>query len=120
MHLLSISLASRQLYDGETVDKQLNMKDADSLQHMAEKGITRMQDGKAMLNRGFKADDQGNVYTRNYGQGRLASLAIPTGVAINSGLGLLTPFGGAEGYAAALPSADDPTKTQNVLVRDCP
>ena len=50
-------------------------------------------------------------------QGTTGSLAIPTGVAINSGLGLLTPFGGAEGYAAALPSEEDPTKTQNVLVR---
>ena len=59
----------KTVVDGERVDKQLNMKDADSLKHMAEKGITRMQDGKAMLNRGFKADDQGNVYTRNYGQG---------------------------------------------------
>ena len=29
---------------------------------------------------------------------------MPTGVAINSGLGLLTPFGGAEGYKAALPA----------------
>ena len=101
--------------DGELVDKQLSMRDPASLQHMAEKGITRMQDDKPVLNRGFKADDKGNVYTRNYGQGRLASLAIPTGVAINSGLGLLTPFGGAEGYMAALPSKEDPTKTQNVL-----
>ena len=30
------------------------------------------------------------------------ALAIPTGVAINSGLGLLTPFGGYEGYKAAM------------------
>ena len=27
----------------------------------------------------------------------------------------MTPFGGAEGYKAALPSEEDPTKTQNVL-----
>ena len=43
------------------------------------------------------------------------ALAIPTGVAINSGLGLLTPFGGYEGYKAAIPSEEDPTKTGNVV-----
>ena len=44
------------------------------------------------------------------------SLAIPTGIAINSGLGLLTPFGGAEGYKAAIPDEDDPTKSANVAL----
>ena len=52
---------------------------------------------------------------RNFEPGHLATLAIPGGIAINSGLGLLTPFGGAEGYKAANPSQDDPTKTNNVL-----
>ena len=46
----------------------------------------------------------------------IQSLAIPTGVAINSGLGLLTPFGGAEGYKAAIPSEEDPSKTENILL----
>ena len=45
----------------------------------------------------------------------IQALAIPTGIAINSGLGLLTPFGGAEGYKAALPSEEDPSKTSNVI-----
>ena len=47
--------------------------------------------------------------------GHLAALGIPTGIAINTGLGLLTPFGGAEGYKAALPSEEDPSKTSNVV-----
>ena len=47
--------------------------------------------------------------------GSLKLLGIPTGYAINSGLGLMTPFGGAEGYKAAVPSAEDPSKTDNVL-----
>ena len=47
--------------------------------------------------------------------GALKLLSIPTGYAINSGLGLMTPFGGAEGYKAAVPSAEDPSKTDNVL-----
>lgn len=46
--------------------------------------------------------------------GSLKLLGIPTGIAINTGLGLFTPLGGAEGYKAAVPSAEDPTKTDNV------
>ena len=45
----------------------------------------------------------------------LAATAIPTGVAINNGLGLLTPFGGAEGFKAAAPDPEDPTKTNNIV-----
>ena len=57
-----------------------------------------------------------NYYTkRNFSPGHVAALGIPTGIAINTGLGLMTPFGGAEGYKAADPSEEDPTKTANVL-----
>jgi hypothetical protein len=52
---------------------------------------------------------------QNYAPGDVNSLLIPTGIAINSGLGLLTPFGGAEGYEAAVPSQDDASKTENVV-----
>ena len=52
---------------------------------------------------------------RNYSPGMLAALAIPTGLAINNGLGLLTPLGGAQGFKAAAPDPDDPTKTNNVV-----
>ena len=49
------------------------------------------------------------------GPGAIQALSIPAGIAINTGLGLMTPFGGAEGYKAALPSEEDPSKTSNVL-----
>ena len=52
---------------------------------------------------------------RNYRSGTVTALGIPAGFAINQGLGLMTPFGGYEGYEAALPSEDDPTKTSNVV-----
>ncbi len=65
--------------------------------------------------KGISFDDEGNLLKRNFEPGDLAALMIPTGVAINTGLGLMTPFGGAEGYWAAVPSDDDPTKTANVL-----
>lgn len=52
---------------------------------------------------------------RRFHPGHVATLGIPTGIAINTGLGLMTPFGGAEGYEAALPSQDDASKTSNVI-----
>lgn len=65
--------------------------------------------------KGVSFDEEGNLMKRNYNPGDLAALMIPTGIAINTGLGLLTPFGGAEGYKAAVPSQEDPTKTDNVI-----
>ena len=52
---------------------------------------------------------------RKYKPGFVQALSIPAGYAINQALGLMTPFGGAEGYKAAIPSAEDPTKTDNLL-----
>ena len=68
--------------------------------------------------RGVRIKNDGdNAYyvQQNYAPGDVNSLLIPSGIAINTGLGLMTPFGGAEGYEAALPSQDDKTKTENVI-----
>ena len=81
-------------------------------------GAARMQDGKVKPNRGYSVVGEGadaKYVKRNFEPGFVQALAIPTGIAINSGLGLLTPFGGAEGYKAAIPNAEDPTKTDNML-----
>ena len=58
---------------------------------------------------------QGKAAVRNYRSGYVEALAIPAGVAINNSLGLLTPFGGAEGYEAVMPSDEDPSKTSNAV-----
>ena len=65
---------------------------------------------------GVQIEKDGTVTDRNFKPGHVASLLVPAGVAVNSGLGLMTPFGGAEGYYAANPSEEDPTKTNNVLM----
>lgn len=83
-----------------------------------EQGAGRLQDGKLVANRGYTIEGTGEeakFTRRNFEPGFVQALAIPTGIAINSGLGLLTPFGGAEGYKAANPSEEDPTKADNVL-----
>ena len=65
--------------------------------------------------KGVGISKSGTYSRRMYNPGDVASLMIPTGVAINSGIGLLNPLGGSGGYEAVLPSQDDPTKTANVL-----
>ena len=97
----------------------LNIKDKVMREEMLNRGYAKniMQGGEEKLtaSRGYSFDDAGDLQKRNYTPGMVQALAIPTGVAINSGLGLLTPFGGYEGYKAALPSEEDPTKTSNVV-----
>jgi hypothetical protein len=43
------------------------------------------------------------------------SLAIPAGIAVNSSIGLLNPFGGQEGYKAVFEDEDDASKTSNAV-----
>ena len=97
----------------------LNIKDKVMREEMLNRGYAKniMQGGEEKLTaaRGYSFDDAGDLQKRNYTPGMVQALAIPTGVAINSGLGLLTPTGGYEGYKAALPSEEDPTKTSNVI-----
>lgn len=72
--------------------------------------------GERILPRkGYSFDDDGTLFRRNFEPGDKAALLIPTGIAINTGLGLMSPFGGAEGFKAAVPSDEDPTKTENVI-----
>lgn len=52
---------------------------------------------------------------RKYAPGMVEALAIPAGLAVNAGVGLLNPFGGAEGYKAVIPSDEDPSKTDNAV-----
>ena len=65
--------------------------------------------------KGYSRVKGGGFQKRNYEPGFVDALSIPTGIAVNSGIGLLNPFGGQEGYKAVLPSEEDPSKTNNVL-----
>ena len=47
--------------------------------------------------------------------GLVNTMRIPTSIAINAGMGLFHYAGGMQGYEAAIPSQDDPSKTENVL-----
>jgi hypothetical protein len=97
------------------VPRYLNMQDKDSIKEMVDTKKAKYVDNKLTASRGYSFDDSGDLQKRNYSPGMVQSLAIPTGIAINTGLGLMSPFGGAEGYKAAIPSEDDPTKSSNVV-----
>jgi hypothetical protein len=80
----------------------------------------RIIDENKNLRRGIRltddGDDQGAYYVKQkFDPGDVNSLLIPSGIAINAGLGLLSPFGGITGYEAAIPSAEDKSKTDNVI-----
>jgi hypothetical protein len=61
-------------------------------------------------------NQNGKAAKRNYRSGYVTALGIPAGVAINNSLGLLTPFGGSEGYEAVLPDEQDPSKSTNPIL----
>ena len=52
---------------------------------------------------------------QNYSMPQRKLPFIATGLGVNTAIGLMNPFGGAEGYKAVLPSDEDPNKTDNVL-----
>ena len=72
-------------------------------------------DGQGKPTKGVKINEEGEIQKRNFEPGDKAALLIPTGIAINAGMGLLSPFGGIEGYEAAAPDPDDKSKTRNVI-----
>ena len=117
-----LAKAAPQLYSSTPVKwgkRDLDIKNRKDREYAVSQGMMKQVDGKAKPVRGYstKETDAGvELRKRNYSPGMVQALAIPTGIAINSGLGLLTPFGGAEGYKAAIPSEEDPTKTDNVLL----
>lgn len=74
------------------------------------------RDSQGNLNRAYGVgQNKGKAVKKNYRSGYVTALGIPTGVTINNALGLLTPFGGAEGYEAVIPSDEDPSKTKNIV-----
>lgn len=74
--------------------------------------------GSGVLRKGFrvqKIDGDDVIVKRTYDPGNTIALGVPVGLAINSGIGLLNPTGGQEGYQAAIPSEENASKTDNAL-----
>jgi len=94
--------ASPVLLDGREVRSKRNAR------------VAGVIDKEGRPKKGITITD-GVYQQRNYEPGMVEMLSIPAGIAINSGIGLLNPFGGQEGYKAVIESEEDPSKTANVL-----
>ena len=70
-------------------------------------------DGSGKPTAGVKVDDEGNLSKRRFNPGDKAALLIPSGLAINAGIGLMSPMGGAEGYSALIPQEGDKKSSAN-------
>lgn len=95
-------------------ERVINKRMSSDMDYAVDNGLLKEIDGQYQPRRGYSWQDD-ELVKRNYEPGMLAALAIPSGVAINNAIGLLTPFGGPEGYKANNPSPEDPTKTNNVI-----
>jgi hypothetical protein len=65
--------------------------------------------------KGHSIDQKGIIHKRRLQPGHLAALEVPAGFATNWGIGLMNPFGGSEGYAAAIPSEEDRSVSANPI-----
>ena len=66
--------------------------------------------------RGVRINDGGQIAKRNFDPGDKAALLIPSGLAINAGIGLMSPMGGAEGYEAVIPDEDNKKQSANPVL----
>ena len=69
--------------------------------------------------KGVRIDDEGNMSKRRFEPGAKAALLIPSGLAINAGIGLMSPMGGAPGYTAVIPEEDDLKVSANPVRSSC-
>ena len=88
-------------------------KDAATLDFLVKEGYIGPETMKPTA--GVTIDKDGYYNKRNYEPGHAELLSIPAGLAVNTAVGLMSPFGGSEGYKAVFPDEQDPTKTSNVL-----
>ena len=97
------------LYGAQDLNTPYNLTDLKAAGHAHVNSAGRLVPNVGVFNASGKAKK------RNYRSGNVMALGIPAGFAINQGIGLMTPFGGYEGYEAVVPSAEDPSKTDNAV-----
>jgi len=108
---LVMGRANRDLYNQE--DLGIDYSD---LKQLEEKGYARRDQSGKIRPLPTVVKGAGNrAKLKNYASGAVLALGAPAGFAINQGLGLMTPFGGYEGYEAVVPDENDKSKTSNVV-----
>ena len=106
----TLGLVNKDLYGARDLNIPFN-----NLEELERQGFAEKDESGTVRPNPKVFNAKGKAKERNYRSGYVAALGIPAGVAINNSLGLLTPFGGAEGYEALFPSEEDASKTNNVI-----
>ena len=105
-----LNFANSELFGATDLNTPFNLSDLKAA------GLTRTtESGREVPAEGIYGAS-GRAKKRNYRSGMVHALGAPVGFAVNSGMGLMTPFGGYEGYEAVIPDAQDPSKTANPLL----
>ena len=102
-------LVNPDLYGAQDLNTPYNLNDLKKAGYAHVNGNGRLVPNVGVMNSG------GRAKKRNYRSGNVMALGIPAGFAINQGIGLMTPFGGYEGYEAVVPDENDPSKTSNAV-----
>ena len=106
----ALKYANPALFGARDLNTPFNITD------LKAKGLTRTTDSGRLVPAEGVYGANGKAKKRNYRSGMVHALGAPVGFAVNSGMGLMTPIGGYEGYEAAVPSAEDPSKTDNAVL----
>ena len=104
-----IKAANPELFGATDLNTPHNLNDLKAAGYTRTTESGRVVPSEGVFNAGGKAKQ------RNYRSGLVGALGAPAGFAINQGMGLMTPFGGYEGYEAVVPDENDPSKTSNAV-----
>lgn len=102
--------ANPSLYGSTDLNVPFNIHDLEA------QGLTEVSESGRIIPKPGIYGANGQAKQRNYRSGMVGALGVPVGFAINQGMGLMTPFGGYEGYEAVVPDANDPSKSANPLL----
>lgn len=102
--------ANPSLYGSTDLNVPFNIHDLEA------QGLTEVSESGRIIPKPGIYGANGQAKQRNYRSGMVGALGVPVGFAINQGMGLMTPFGGYEGYEAVVPDANDPSKSANPVL----
>lgn len=105
----AIKKANPELFGATDLNVPFNISELKKI------GKTRTTESGKLVPADGVFNANGKARQRNYRSGLVAALGAPAGFAVNTGMGLMTPFGGYEGYEATVPDQNDPSKTSNVV-----
>ena len=98
----------------DATGRELNMKSKGDKAYAMENNYIDPVSKKPTRN--IRRNSDGTLSKARFTAGDKAALLIPSGLAINAGIGLMSPMGGAPGYEALIPSEEDPRVSANPVL----